>query len=55
MITNFLPISRKIIRTSPANEWFGSGARLIGGCCRMGPRHIKAMREALLKQGPYEP
>jgi homocysteine S-methyltransferase len=33
-----------------ASEWFRSGARLIGGCCRMGPRHIKAMREALLKQ-----
>ncbi|MGD2085879.1 MAG: homocysteine S-methyltransferase [Candidatus Aminicenantes bacterium] len=34
-----------------AKEWFRSGARLIGGCCRMGPRHIKAMRKALLKQG----
>jgi len=30
-----------------AKEWFRSGARLIGGCCRMGPKHIKAMREAL--------
>jgi homocysteine S-methyltransferase len=36
-----------------AKEWFRNGARLIGGCCRMGPRHIKAMREALLKQAPY--
>jgi len=30
-----------------AVEWYRSGARLIGGCCRMGPNHIKAMREAL--------
>ncbi|MCP5107635.1 MAG: homocysteine S-methyltransferase [bacterium] len=34
-----------------ALEWFRNGARLIGGCCRMGPSHIKAMREALLNQG----
>lgn len=31
-----------------ALEWFRNGARLIGGCCRMGPGHIKAMREVLL-------
>lgn len=36
-----------------AVEWFKSGARLIGGCCRIGPDHIKAMREALLNQGFY--
>jgi homocysteine S-methyltransferase len=30
-----------------AREWFKSGARLIGGCCRMGPLHIKAIRKAL--------
>ncbi len=31
-----------------AGEWFRQGARLIGGCCRMGPQHINAMRAALL-------
>ncbi len=31
-----------------ATDWFGRGARLIGGCCRMGPAHITAMREVLL-------
>jgi homocysteine S-methyltransferase len=31
-----------------AKEWFKSGARLIGGCCRMRPEHIKAMRDALV-------
>ncbi len=35
-----------------AQDWFRRGARLIGGCCRMGPRHIKAMRDALLNQRP---
>ncbi len=28
-------------------EWRNAGARLIGGCCRMGPQHIAAMREQL--------
>ena len=37
-----------------AGEWFRRGARLIGGCCRMGPRHIEAMRNALLNQDSYE-
>ena len=32
-----------------AGDWFRHGARLIGGCCRMGPQHINAMRTALLK------
>jgi homocysteine S-methyltransferase len=26
-----------------AQEWYEKGARLIGGCCRMGPAHINAM------------
>lgn len=30
-----------------ALEWRAAGARLIGGCCRMGPQHIAAMRERL--------
>lgn len=30
-----------------AKEWFDAGATLIGGCCRMGPAHIAAMRAAL--------
>jgi homocysteine S-methyltransferase len=30
-----------------AQEWFDRGARLIGGCCRTGPDHIRAIREAL--------
>ncbi len=30
-----------------AAEWLGAGASLIGGCCRMGPQHIAAIRDAL--------
>jgi len=26
-----------------ANEWYKSGARLIGGCCRTSPKHIEAI------------
>jgi homocysteine S-methyltransferase len=30
-----------------ASRWLAAGARLIGGCCRMGPEHIAAIRKAL--------
>jgi homocysteine S-methyltransferase len=30
-----------------AEEWRSAGAILIGGCCRMGPEHIRQMRERL--------
>ena len=30
-----------------AEEWRSAGATLIGGCCRMGPEHIRQMRERL--------
>ena len=26
-----------------ASEWISAGAKAVGGCCRMGPEHIKAM------------
>lgn len=28
-------------------SWYRAGARLIGGCCRTGPEHIRAMRSIL--------
>ncbi len=31
-----------------ALSWFRCGASLIGGCCRTGPQHIRAMRAALI-------
>jgi len=30
-----------------AREWYAAGARLIGGCCRTTPGHIRAIRETL--------
>ncbi len=30
-----------------SREWRELGARLIGGCCRVGPEHIRAMRQTL--------
>lgn len=44
--------------TSPATfdpgaapAWVGAGARLVGGCCRVGPAYIGAFREALRSAG----
>jgi homocysteine S-methyltransferase len=31
-----------------AREWQAAGAKIIGGCCRTGPAHIAALREALV-------
>jgi homocysteine S-methyltransferase len=28
-------------------RWRGAGARLLGGCCRTGPAHIRALREGV--------
>lgn len=33
-----------------AKSWVAAGARLVGGCCRMGPVHIAAMADALGKE-----
>jgi homocysteine S-methyltransferase len=27
-----------------AAEWFAAGAQMVGGCCRTGPAHIRAVR-----------
>ncbi len=35
--------------TAFAREWYGRGATILGGCCGVGPEHIKAMRAALAK------
>lgn len=31
-----------------AVRWVEAGARIVGGCCRMGPEHIRAIRDALI-------
>ncbi len=30
-----------------SREWLAAGATLIGGCCRTGPEHVRAIREQL--------
>jgi len=30
-------------RPEAVGEWFSGGARLVGGCCRVGPAEIQAM------------
>ena len=34
-----------------ALKWIRGGASIIGGCCEIGPAHIKALHENLLKKG----
>ncbi len=33
--------------SSAAEEWISAGAKLVGGCCRMGPEHIRAMAKVI--------
>lgn len=32
---------------SAARRWVAAGASIVGGCCRTGPEHIRAMRDAV--------
>jgi S-methylmethionine-dependent homocysteine/selenocysteine methylase len=34
------------------NEWIGRGARIVGGCCGIGPEHIRAIRESITRRAP---
>ena len=33
-----------------ASEWVGAGAQIVGGCCGIGPAHIRALRDGLPKR-----
>jgi homocysteine S-methyltransferase len=33
-----------------AEQWFAAGAQAIGGCCRTGPEHIRAVAAAAVRQ-----
>jgi homocysteine S-methyltransferase len=37
-----------------APQWIAAGARLVGGCCRVGPRDIASLAEALARVGTTE-
>ena len=32
---------------SPVVDWLGAGARVVGGCCRVGPAEISGIADAL--------
>ena len=34
-------------RSEDVKEWISTGARLVGGCCRVGPTAIRAIRDAI--------
>ena len=44
----WLPATAPTDFAAAARTWQALGARLVGGCCRVGPREIAAMRRALL-------
>jgi len=31
-----------------AKDWYDLGARIVGGCCRTGPEHVRAIRDAFI-------
>jgi homocysteine S-methyltransferase len=37
-----------------ASKWYDLGARVIGGCCRTGPAHVRAIRAALSAQSGHD-
>ena len=37
--------------TRMAEEWIALGADIIGGCCRIGPDHIGAIRQKVIHKG----
>lgn len=38
-----------------AGRWVAAGARLVGGCCRVGPEAVRALAAALAVTAPREP
>lgn len=45
----WLGISEPRLFVKMAKEWSKLGAHIIGGCCRIGPEHIKNISEVLVK------
>jgi homocysteine S-methyltransferase len=44
---SWLGSSSPVECAAAAQSWRDAGAKIIGGCCRIGPRHIAALREQL--------
>ena len=43
----WIGISNPLEYTSICKEWISLGADIIGGCCRIGPEHIKSVRNVI--------
>ena len=43
----WLGLSKPIMFAEMAEEWIAEGANIIGGCCRIGPEHIKSIGNIL--------
>ena len=41
----WMGISEPVSFVKMAEEWLRLGADMIGGCCRIGPEHIKKIKE----------
>lgn len=41
--------SQSVIKGFDAARWYEEGARLIGGCCRIGPKHIHEMYKTFIR------
>lgn len=44
---SWLGTSEPVAYVEMTKEWLGLGADIIGGCCRIGPQHIKGMEQVL--------
>ena len=44
---NFVDIVSPADLVEEAKGWVGKGARILGGCCGLGPDHITALRDAM--------
>jgi homocysteine S-methyltransferase len=42
---------RSAFEPADVSAWIASGARLVGGCCRVGPRDITSLRSSLAASG----
>ncbi len=46
---SWIAASDSVTNSFEPGRWYKEGARLIGGCCRIGPTHIHEMHEALTR------
>jgi homocysteine S-methyltransferase len=42
-------IGQRTLATAMAGHWVDAGARIVGGCCRVGPDQIAAIASAVAK------